>query len=126
MPPSDDQNPYMARLGMTRKSGERAIMSRDRPTRPARGAEVDLHPMARKLVTPSRFPNDKWKSPSVFCYLDTIMSEQPCHRIAAILPRNDIEASTAFYNRLGFSVHSDHGRYRILSDGKGWLLHLSS
>jgi hypothetical protein len=23
-------------------------------------------------------------------------------------------------------VRSDHGRYRILSDGKGWLLHLSS
>jgi hypothetical protein len=23
-------------------------------------------------------------------------------------------------------VYSDHGRYRILSDGKGWLLHLSS
>lgn len=22
-------------------------------------------------------------------------------------------------------MHSDHGRYRILSDGKGWLLHLS-
>jgi catechol 2,3-dioxygenase-like lactoylglutathione lyase family enzyme len=48
----------------------------------------------------------------------------PC--IVAITPCNDIEASTAFYLRLGLHVHSDHGRYRILSDGKGWLLHLSA
>jgi len=54
------------------------------------------------------------------------MPEQPCHRIVAIIPCNDIEASTAFYIRLGLSVFSDHGRYRIFSDGKGWLLHLSS
>jgi catechol 2,3-dioxygenase-like lactoylglutathione lyase family enzyme len=54
------------------------------------------------------------------------MSEDPCHCIVAILPCNDIGASTHFYGRLGLSVHSDHGRYRILSDGKGWFLHLSS
>jgi catechol 2,3-dioxygenase-like lactoylglutathione lyase family enzyme len=54
------------------------------------------------------------------------MPEQPRHCIVAILPCNDIEASTAFYSRLGLSVYSDHGRYRILSDGKGWALHLSS
>ena len=53
------------------------------------------------------------------------MSEQPRHCIVSIVPCNDIEASTAFYIRLGLSVHSDHGRYRILSDGKGWILHLS-
>ena len=58
--------------------------------------------------------------------MDSIMSEQPRHCIVSILPCNDIEASTAFYSRLGLSVHSDHGRYRILTDGKGWLLHLSS
>lgn len=54
------------------------------------------------------------------------MPEQPRHCIVAIVPCNDIDASTAFYRRLGLSVHSDHGRYRILTDGKGWLLHLSS
>jgi len=54
------------------------------------------------------------------------MPEQPRHCIVAIVPCNDIEASTAFYGRLGLDVHSDYGRYRILSDGKGWLLHLSS
>ncbi len=54
------------------------------------------------------------------------MSEQPRNCIVAIVPCNDIDASTAFYSRLGLSVYSDHGRYRILSDGKGWLLHLSS
>jgi catechol 2,3-dioxygenase-like lactoylglutathione lyase family enzyme len=54
------------------------------------------------------------------------MPEQPRHCIVAIVPCNDIEASTAFYLRLGLTVHSDHGRYRILTDGQGWLLHLSS
>jgi catechol 2,3-dioxygenase-like lactoylglutathione lyase family enzyme len=36
------------------------------------------------------------------------MSEQPRHCIVAIVPCNDIEASTAFYGRLGLSLHSDH------------------
>jgi catechol 2,3-dioxygenase-like lactoylglutathione lyase family enzyme len=54
------------------------------------------------------------------------MAEQPRHCIAAIIPCNDIEASTAFYSRLGLFVFRDHGRYRLLSDGKGWLLHLTS
>jgi catechol 2,3-dioxygenase-like lactoylglutathione lyase family enzyme len=52
--------------------------------------------------------------------------EQPPHTLVAIVPCNDIAASTAFYERLGLSVFSDHGTYRILSDGKGWLLHLSA
>ena len=52
--------------------------------------------------------------------------EQPRHCLVAILPCTDIAVSTEFYGRLGLAVHSDHGRYRILSDGKGWLLHLSS
>jgi hypothetical protein len=54
------------------------------------------------------------------------MSEQPRHCIVAIVPCTNIETSTSFYGRLGLSVHSDHGTYRILSDGRGWLLHLSS
>ena len=55
-----------------------------------------------------------------------VMPEQPSHCVVAIVPCSDIEASTAFYLRLGLFVGSDHGRYRILSDGKGWLLHLSA
>jgi catechol 2,3-dioxygenase-like lactoylglutathione lyase family enzyme len=51
--------------------------------------------------------------------------EQP-HAIVAILPCTDIDASTAFYRRLRLEVWSDHGRYRILGDGRGWWLHLSS
>jgi catechol 2,3-dioxygenase-like lactoylglutathione lyase family enzyme len=54
------------------------------------------------------------------------MAEEPRRTIVAIVPVTDIEASTRFYARLGLRVHSDHGRYRILSDGNGWLLHLSS
>lgn len=46
------------------------------------------------------------------------------HRVAAILPCHDLGRSTAFYERLGFALVSDHGHYRILSDGKGWDLHL--
>jgi len=53
------------------------------------------------------------------------MSDQP-HAVVAIIPCNDIDASTRFYERLGLSVFSDYGRYRILGDGKGWWLHLSS
>lgn len=53
------------------------------------------------------------------------MTEQQ-HRVVAILPCTDMEASTAFYGRLGLEVLSDHGTYRILSDGNGWFLHLSS
>lgn len=54
------------------------------------------------------------------------MSDQPAHAITAIVPCNDIDASTAFYERLGLVVASDHGRYRILTDGKGWSLHLTA
>jgi catechol 2,3-dioxygenase-like lactoylglutathione lyase family enzyme len=47
------------------------------------------------------------------------------HHAAAIVPCRDLEASTAFYQRLGLEVVSDHGDYRLLSDGKGWRLHLN-
>ncbi|WP_213981473.1 VOC family protein [Sphingomonas sp. dw_22] len=46
------------------------------------------------------------------------------HRATAILPCSDLERSTGFYARLGFALVSDHGHYRILSDGRGWDLHL--
>jgi catechol 2,3-dioxygenase-like lactoylglutathione lyase family enzyme len=46
------------------------------------------------------------------------------HRITAILPCRDLQASTDFYERLGLTLDSDWGHYRILSDGNGWHLHL--
>jgi catechol 2,3-dioxygenase-like lactoylglutathione lyase family enzyme len=54
------------------------------------------------------------------------MAEEPRHCIVAIVPCNDIDASTAFYGRLGLLVHADFGTFRVLSDKRGWLLHLSS
>lgn len=47
------------------------------------------------------------------------------HRAAAILPCNDMAASTAFYAKLGFRLASDYGDYRILEDGRGLDLHLN-
>jgi len=47
------------------------------------------------------------------------------HRVVAIVPSSDLDASEAFYQRLGFAVVSDHGHYRILADGRGWHLHLN-
>ncbi|UVO50414.1 VOC family protein [Sphingomonas sp. SUN019] len=47
------------------------------------------------------------------------------HMTVAIVPSGDLDASEAFYRRLGFSVDSDYGHYRILSDGRGWHLHLT-
>lgn len=47
------------------------------------------------------------------------------HRVAAIVPSGDLDASEAFYRRLGFAVTSDHGDYRILADARGWHLHLT-
>ncbi|GIL38044.1 VOC family protein [Roseiterribacter gracilis] len=52
------------------------------------------------------------------------------HGLVAILPCNDLDASEAFYNRLGFSrgerpADGEEDTYRILSDGKGGALHLT-
>ncbi|MBA3942779.1 MAG: glyoxalase [Sphingopyxis sp.] len=54
------------------------------------------------------------------------MTDTPRHHIAAILPCSDLDASTAFYAKLGLSVVSDYGSYRLLADGKGWQLHLTN
>src|SRR6185312_11387064 len=48
------------------------------------------------------------------------------HQMTAILPCNDLDASEAFYARLGFSCAARHADYRILADGKGGALHLAS
>lgn len=52
----------------------------------------------------------------------------PTHALTAILPCNDLDASEAFYNRLGFHQPDGaerHEGYRILEDGKGGHLHLT-
>lgn len=51
------------------------------------------------------------------------MSEE--HRVVAIVPSSDLDASERFYRRLGFALVSDHGHYRILADSRGWHLHLN-
>jgi catechol 2,3-dioxygenase-like lactoylglutathione lyase family enzyme len=53
------------------------------------------------------------------------MADHP-HALVAILPCNDIAASAAFYARLGLELLSDYGSYKILGDGKGWVLHLTN
>jgi hypothetical protein len=50
----------------------------------------------------------------------------PQHTLVSILPCNDIEASAAFYARIGLKQQSNYGSYRILADGRGAFLHLSS
>jgi len=47
------------------------------------------------------------------------------HISVPIVPSSDLDASEAFYKRLGFEVTSNYGAYRILSDGRGWNLHLT-
>jgi predicted lactoylglutathione lyase len=46
--------------------------------------------------------------------------------MTAILPCNDLDASEVFYARLGFAKCGDYDNYRILSDGSGGELHLST
>ena len=46
-------------------------------------------------------------------------------RLIAILPCKNLDASQAFYARLGFTCQSDYGSYRILADGRGAHLHLN-
>lgn len=56
----------------------------------------------------------------------------PSHGLTAILPCNDLDASEAFYNRLGFSrpdadrpAPGQEDSYRMLADGLGGQLHLT-
>jgi hypothetical protein len=52
-------------------------------------------------------------------------SKMPSHGLTAILPCNDLDASQAFYARLGFVCYAVHENYRILEDRKGRHLHLN-
>jgi len=46
-------------------------------------------------------------------------------RLTAILPCTNLDASEAFYAKLGFKRDSNYPSYRILSDGNGAHLHLN-
>lgn len=48
------------------------------------------------------------------------------HRAVAIVPARHMDASEAFYRRLGFVVAADYGDYRILEDGRGGPIHLNA
>jgi hypothetical protein len=57
----------------------------------------------------------------------------PAHALTSILSCNDLDASEAFYNRLGFMrpdgdkpAAREDDTYRMLSDGKGGKLHLTN
>src|ERR1700749_3054350 len=59
-------------------------------------------------------------------------SAMPTHALTAILPCNDLDASEAFYNRLGFSrpdaekpPAGETDSYRMLADGEGAFIHLT-
>ncbi len=49
------------------------------------------------------------------------------HRAVAIVASSDLDASQAFYARLGFGVEADypHHGYRILADAGGASVHLT-
>jgi catechol 2,3-dioxygenase-like lactoylglutathione lyase family enzyme len=47
------------------------------------------------------------------------------HCAVAILPVNDMDAAQHFFGRLGFRLTGDYGDYRILTDDRGWRLHLN-
>ena len=57
------------------------------------------------------------------------MPASPSGTLTAILPCNDLDASEAFYARLGFVLPEgethEHGDYRMLSNGQGGFLHLT-
>jgi|SRR5579862_2717873 len=46
------------------------------------------------------------------------------HAATAILPCNDLDASEAFYKKLGFARQGWDDEYRILVDGRGGEIHL--
>ena len=46
------------------------------------------------------------------------------HQASPILPCNDIDATQAFYERLGFALVAGDQGFRIMADGKGWQLAL--
>jgi hypothetical protein len=49
----------------------------------------------------------------------------PEHKLTAILPCTNLDASEAFYARLGFTRQESSEEYRILADEKGAELHLN-
>ena len=72
------------------------------PNRKKAGADSPLHHLERADAAVSR-----------------------AHGLTAILPCKDLDASEAFYAKLGFTRDAAHENYRILSDGKGGNIHFA-
>jgi len=53
-------------------------------------------------------------------------SMSSAHSLTAILPCNHLDASEAFYARLGFFVEARYDNYLLLADGRGAELHLTN
>jgi catechol 2,3-dioxygenase-like lactoylglutathione lyase family enzyme len=51
-------------------------------------------------------------------------SKDTNHCAVAVLPVSDVAAAQRFFERLGFRVEYGDDGYQILSDGRGWQLHL--
>ena len=63
------------------------------------------------------------------CAIVEVMADVPATSLTPIVPCNDLDASEAFYNRLGFFQDADskdeYADYRILGDGHGAYVHLN-
>jgi len=63
------------------------------------------------------------------CAIVGPMADDPATSLTPIVPCNDLDASEAFWNRLGFfqdpESKDDDGEYRILGDGHGAWVHLN-
>ena len=46
------------------------------------------------------------------------------HRVDPILPCNDLDATQAFYERLGFALVGGDPGFRMMADGRGWHISL--
>jgi hypothetical protein len=58
--------------------------------------------------------------------LESLLHMSCTHALTAILPCNDLNASEAFYAKLGFLRQAGGDEsYRMLSDGKGGAIHLT-
>ena len=89
----------------------------------------DVRPHAFATPDPQTFVHNRviWND------IDQELPMDREHALTAILPSNNLDASEAFYKRLGFtrpaeerSANPAEDTYRILSDGKGGHLHLTN
>lgn len=71
------------------------------------------------------FANSMWDSLAILSTPLRMHRMEIATRLTAILPCTNLDASEAFYAKLGFKRNSSYPSYRILSDGNGAHLHLN-